>query len=75
MNPTYTEKITITYEGRNYSGTFRVIAGEVAVFHHLATKRAPIEPYPPALLAKQLLFEIVVRAGLGVPDHEAPNQD
>lgn len=71
MNLSHTEKVTLAYQGRHYTGTFRVISGEVAVFHNQATKKAPIDSSPPALLATQLLFELVVREGRGAPDPQA----
>lgn len=66
------EPVSLLHQGRQYSASWRVIGGYVAVFHHQSTKRATIGSLPPALLAKQLLFELVARDGLGTPDPLAP---
>lgn len=63
---------TLEYQGRTYSGQYEVVRGEVVIFHHLQTKRAMVDKLAPGPLARQLLFELVAREGLGVPDHPVP---
>lgn len=63
--------VTIEYEGKTYSGTYKVIGPKVVVSHHSATNRGDSGGLPAEGLAQQLLFEIVVRHKNGVPDEPA----
>lgn len=60
--------VCFSHDGFKYTGHFEVTGRELSVFHHLATKKATLHGDDPATLATQLMFEIVVRAGQGIPD-------
>lgn len=65
------QKVKLMHQGKSYTATYHVSGDEVSVFHNLATKRATIGQLPVALLARQLLFELVAREGLGIPDPDS----
>lgn len=62
----------LQHQGRTYSGTYQVRGEDLVVFHHNATKQGSLHGLDPAAFSLQLLFEIVVRDGKGIPD---PEQD
>lgn len=64
----------LQHQGRTYSGTFEVRGEDLVVFHHNATKRATLHGADPYSFSRQLLFELVVREGIGIPDPEDGNQ-
>lgn len=63
-----TNQITLEHQGQRYTATWRLQGQTVVISHHQATNQASIGSEEPALLARQLLFELVARKGLGVPD-------
>lgn len=68
--------ISQTYQGRTYTAYYREELGEIVLFQRLATKKATLHRTDiPDLLAKALLFELVVREGRGTPDPEPEPTD
>lgn len=65
----------LIHQGRTYSGHYRLEKKGVRIFQRLATKWATHHEDPPALFATQLLYELVVLEGRGVPDPEANMTD
>jgi hypothetical protein len=61
--------LRLKHQGKTYSGTYRLDGDEIEVLHGLTAKLATLGGLPHLALAEQLLFEIVVREGKGVPDH------
>lgn len=66
------DEITIKYQDQHYTASYKVKGDTVSVFHSLATNSASLGGLPAEGLARQLLFEIVARKGLGVPDPIEP---
>lgn len=64
----------LQHQGRTYSGTYEVRGEDLLVFHHNATKRATLHGLDPDSFSQQLLFELVVREGKGIPDPEDDTQ-
>ena len=60
--------IRLQHQGRWYSARWRVIGDSVEVVQGLSSKRATLLDPTGRILAEQLLFELVVREGKGVPD-------
>lgn len=67
--------ITITHNGKSYSGRFYTIRDIIVVSHHGATRSAESIGGTAYGMACQLLLEIIVRERRGVPDPEESHPD
>lgn len=62
------ERIELVHEGRRYVGEWMWDGREVVLRHAYLTKQTEISPDAARTMAEQLLWEIVVREGLGRPE-------